>query len=88
MPGYTDKSRKYLRIADEHACRAEAALTPRAKSTFLQLAQQYRAMAGLIDDPAQWRGEPQRCTFPRANGCRSSALSKRDSQCGDGGYLD
>ncbi len=55
MPGYTDKSRKYLRIADEHACRAEAALSPRAKSMFLQLAQQYRAMAGLIDDPAQWR---------------------------------
>jgi hypothetical protein len=51
MPGYTDKSRRYLRIA-------EAALGPRSKSVFLQLAQQYRDLAGQIDDPAQWRARP------------------------------
>jgi hypothetical protein len=58
MPGYTDKSRRYLRIAGEHTHRAEAALGPRSKSVFLQLAQQYRDLAGQIDDPAQWRARP------------------------------
>jgi hypothetical protein len=55
MPGYTDKSRRYLRLADEQMHRAEAALGPRARSMFLALAQRYREMAGHIDDPAQWR---------------------------------
>jgi hypothetical protein len=55
MPGYTDKSRRYLRLADEQIHRAEAALGPRARSMFLALAQRYREMAGQIDDPAQWR---------------------------------
>jgi len=58
MPGYTDKSRRYLRRADEHTHRAEDALSPRSKSTFLQLAQQYRKLAEQIDDPAQWRARP------------------------------
>ena len=55
MPGYTDRSRRYLRIADEHTCRAEAALSARSKSMFLELARYYRGMAQKIDDPAQWR---------------------------------
>jgi hypothetical protein len=55
MPGYTDKSRKYLRLADEQAYRAEAALNPRSKSVYLQLAKQYRERAEQLDDPAQWR---------------------------------
>jgi hypothetical protein len=58
MPGYTDKSRRYLRIADEHTYRAEAALSPTSKSMFLQLAKQYRELAEQIDDPAQWRARP------------------------------
>jgi hypothetical protein len=55
MPGYTDKSRKYLRLADEQTHRAEAALSARSRSMFLQLARQYRDLAEQIDDPAQWR---------------------------------
>jgi hypothetical protein len=58
MPGYTDKSRRYLRIADEHTHRAEAALGASSKSMFLQLAKQYRDLAEQIDDPAQWRARP------------------------------
>jgi hypothetical protein len=58
MPGYTDKSRKYLRTADEHTHRAEAALSPQSKSMFLQLARQYRDLAQQIDNPAQWRPRP------------------------------
>jgi hypothetical protein len=58
MPGYTDKSRRYLRLADEHTHRAEAALGARSKSMFLQLAERYRELAGQIDDPAQWRARP------------------------------
>jgi len=55
MPGYTDKSRRYLRLADEQMHRAEAALAPHARSTFLALARQYRELASRIDDPAHWR---------------------------------
>jgi hypothetical protein len=55
MPGYTEKSRRYLRLAGEHTHRAEAALSPRSKLTYLQLANQYRGLAEQIDDPTQWR---------------------------------
>ena len=55
MPGYTDKSRRYLRLADEQMHRAEAALGARSRSMFLALAQRYRELASEIDDPAQWR---------------------------------
>jgi hypothetical protein len=55
MPGYTDKSRRYLRLADEQMHRAEAALAPHARSMFLALARQYRELASRVDDPAQWR---------------------------------
>jgi hypothetical protein len=55
MPGYTDKSRRYLRLADEHTHRAEAALSPKSKTMYLQLANQYRELAEQIDDPARWR---------------------------------
>ena len=55
MPGYTEKSRRYLRLADEHTHRAEAALSPRSKLAYLQLANQYRELAEQIDDPTHWR---------------------------------
>ena len=55
MPGYTDKSRRYLRLADEQTHRAEAALGPHVRTMFLALARQYRELAGQIDDPARWR---------------------------------
>jgi hypothetical protein len=55
MPGYTDKSRRYLRLAGEQMHRAEAALAPQARSMFLALARQYRELASRIDDPANWR---------------------------------
>jgi len=52
MPGYTDKSRRYLRLADEQTHRAETALGPHTRSMFLALARQYRELAGQIDDIA------------------------------------
>ena len=55
MPGYTEKSRRYLRLADEQTHRAEAALSPKSKAMYLQLASQYRDLAQQIDDPARWR---------------------------------
>ena len=55
MPGYTDKSRRYLRLADEQTHRAQTALGPHTRSMFLALARQYRELAGQIDDPAHWR---------------------------------
>jgi hypothetical protein len=58
MPGYTDKSRRFLRLAGEHIHRAEAALSPKSRSTYLQLAHQYRELAEQIDDPARWRIRP------------------------------
>jgi hypothetical protein len=58
MPGYTDKSRRYLRLADEHTHRAEAALTATSRSMYLQLANQYRDLAEQLDDPARWRTRP------------------------------
>jgi hypothetical protein len=55
MPGYTDKSRRYLRLAGEHTHRAEAALSAKSRSMYLQLANQYRDLAEQLDDPARWR---------------------------------
>jgi hypothetical protein len=55
MPGYTDKSRKYLRRADEQTHRAEAALSPQSRLMYLQLANQYRELAEQLDDPRRWR---------------------------------
>src|SRR5262249_46609452 len=55
MPGYTDKSRRYLRLADEQTHRAQTALCAHTRSMFLALARQYRELAGQIDDPARWR---------------------------------
>jgi hypothetical protein len=58
MPGFTDKSRRYLRLADEQTHRAEAALTAMSRSMYLQLAKQYRELAGQLDDPGRWRARP------------------------------
>ena len=65
MPGYTDKSRRFLRLADEHTHRAEAALSPKSRSTYLLLAHQYRELAEQIDDPARWRTRPMMHTAPK-----------------------
>ncbi len=55
MPGYSDKSRRYLRLADEQTHRAEAARGPKSRWMYLQLANQYRELAEQLDDPARWR---------------------------------
>ena len=68
MPGYTDKSRRYLRLADEQTHRAEAALGAKSKSMYLQLAKQYRDLAEQIDDPAQWRARPTPADKSRKGG--------------------
>jgi hypothetical protein len=65
MPGYSEKSRKYLRLADEQTHRAEAALTATTRSMFLLLAQRYRDLADEIDDPARWRSRALRAPEPR-----------------------
>jgi hypothetical protein len=55
MPGYTDKSRQYLRLAVENYKRAGAAESPELKAKFSEIAMQYRDLALQLDDPAQWR---------------------------------
>ena len=55
MPGYTDKSRHYLRLAVENYKRAGAAESPKLKAKFSEIAAQYRDLALQIDDPVQWR---------------------------------
>jgi hypothetical protein len=73
MPGYTDKSRKYLRIADEHTHRAESALNPRSKVMFLQLAKRYRELAEQIDNPSQWRSRPMPSDKSKKGGNRPAS---------------
>lgn len=55
MPGYTDKSQQYLRLAVENYKRAGAAESPELKAKFSQIAARYRDLALQIDDPAQGR---------------------------------
>ena len=55
MPGYTDKSRQYLRLAVENYKRADATDNPELKARFMKIAAEYRDLALEIDDPAQWR---------------------------------
>jgi hypothetical protein len=74
MPGYTERSRRYLRMADEHTCRAEAAMGPQSRSMFLQLAKRYREMAGQIDDPAQWT---TRTTILGSSSTRKASFTPR-----------
>jgi hypothetical protein len=73
MPGYTDKSRRYLRIADEHTHRAESAHNPRSKLTFLQLAKRYRELAEQIDNPARWRTRSMPLDKSRKGGIRPAS---------------
>ena len=56
MPGYTDKSRQYLRLAVENYKRAGAAeVEPGMKAKFCEIAARYRDLALQMDDPAEWR---------------------------------
>jgi hypothetical protein len=55
MPGYTDKSRRYLRLAVVNYQRAEDCDNPEIKAKFLEVARQYADLALQIDDPAAWR---------------------------------
>ena len=55
MPGYTDKSRQYLRLAVENYKRAGAAESPELKAKFCEIAARYRDLALQMDDPAEWR---------------------------------
>jgi len=55
MPGYTDKSQRYLRLAVENYKRAGAAESPELKAKFSEIAAHYRDLALQIDDPARWR---------------------------------
>jgi hypothetical protein len=49
MPGYTNKSREYLRRAVEYERHAADAADPKLKETFLQVARVYRQLAGQLD---------------------------------------
>jgi hypothetical protein len=55
MPGYTDKSRGYLRLAVENYKRSSSTVDPGLKRKLLEIAAGYRELALQIDDPAQWR---------------------------------
>jgi hypothetical protein len=72
MPGYTDKSRRYLRLADEQTHRAQTALGAHTRSMFLALARQYRELAGQIDDPARWRARAAPAGSSRNAGARTT----------------
>jgi hypothetical protein len=54
MPGYTDQSRKYLRLAVVNYQRAGDCDSPEAKAKFFELARQYADLALQLDDPAGW----------------------------------
>jgi hypothetical protein len=55
MPGYTDKSQQYLRLAVENYKRAGAAESPELKARLTEIAAHYRDLALQIDDPVGWR---------------------------------
>jgi hypothetical protein len=57
MPGYTDQSRRYLRLAVENYKRAGATKDPELKAKFMEIAVGYRDMALQIDDPKQWQAK-------------------------------
>jgi hypothetical protein len=61
MPGYTEKSRRYLRLAVENDRRASTAMDPKLKATFIQIAAQYRHLAEQIDDPKTWLAKKNAC---------------------------
>ena len=52
MPGYTDKSRHYLRLAVENYKRSGEAQSPELKQKFMEIAAEYRDLALELDDPA------------------------------------
>jgi hypothetical protein len=58
MPGYTDRSRRYLRLAAEYEKRSADAQSPELKAKILAVASQYRDLAMQIDDPERWRAKP------------------------------
>ena len=47
MPGYTDKSRRYLRLSVENDKRATSTNNPELKLNFLQIAVLYRNLANF-----------------------------------------
>jgi hypothetical protein len=51
VPGYTDKSREYLRYVVDHEARAAKADNPKLSKIFLQIANEYRTLAGQLDAP-------------------------------------
>jgi hypothetical protein len=55
VPGHTDKSREYLLHAVENERHAADAADPKFKAIFLQIARQYRKLAGQLDAP--WEPE-------------------------------
>jgi hypothetical protein len=75
MPGYTDKSRQYLRLAVENYKRAGAAESePGMKAKFCEIAARYRDLALQMDDPQS--GVPAFLS-PRGWGWRVLELTQR-----------
>ena len=60
MPGCTDKSRYYLRLAVDNYKRAGAAESPELKAKFVEIAERYRDLALQLDDPASAARSPLR----------------------------
>jgi hypothetical protein len=57
MRGSTEKSSKYLQLADMNEKRASETKNTELKRIFLELGSEYRELAELIDDPEQWRAK-------------------------------
>ena len=64
MPGYTDQSRKYLRLAVVNYQRAGACDSPEAKAKFFELAREYADLALRLDDPTGWSAKHAHDTTP------------------------
>ena len=57
MPGYTDQSRRYLRLPHENYKQADATKDPELKAKFIETAAGSRDLALQIDDPSQWQAK-------------------------------
>jgi hypothetical protein len=57
VPGYTDKSRRYLRLSVLNYQRAGDCNNPELKAKFFEIAGQYADLALQIDDPAAWHAK-------------------------------
>ena len=82
MPGCTDKSRQYLRLAVENYKRAGAAESPKLKAKFSEIAAQYRDLALKMDDPVEGRASLRDSEWMAAKQNRGLGFARAFGQTG------